>query len=93
MITTTHSATRRRVTVAALAALSLLVLPSVALAEAGPRRGAGDPGRRRSARARRRSRQACREMKLLKTTPDIALAGAAVTISGERPARRTRTSR
>src|SRR6188472_1627335 len=82
MITTTHSAIGRRVAVGTLAALTLLVLPAVARAEAGPLAAPAipnvaalpgpvvDPGKPAA------------EMKLLKTTPDIALAGAPITISG-----------
>ena len=82
MITTTHSATRRRVTVATLAALSLLVLPSVALAEAGPLAAPAIPGVAALPGPVVDPGKPAAEMKLLKTTPDIALAGAAVTISG-----------
>ena len=82
MITTTHSATRRRVTVAALAALSLLVLPSVALAEAGPLAAPAIPGVAALPGPVVDPGKPAVEMKLLKTAPDIALAGAAVTISG-----------
>lgn len=82
MITTTHSATRRRVTVATLAALSLLVLPSVALAEAGPLAAPAIPGVAALPGPVVDPGKPAAEMKLLKATPDIALAGAAVTISG-----------
>ena len=82
MITTTHSATRRRVTVATLAALSLLVLPSVALAEAGPLAAPAIPGVAALPGPVVDPGKPAAEMKLLKTTPDIALAGAAVTITG-----------
>ena len=82
MITTTHSATRRRVTVATLAALSLLVLPSVALAEAGPLAAPAIPGVAALPGPVVDPGKPAAEMKLLKTTPDIALAGAAITISG-----------
>ena len=82
MITTTHSATRGRVTVVTLAALSLLVLPSVALAEAGPLAAPAIPGVAALPGPVVDPGKPAAEMKLLKTTPDIALAGAAVTISG-----------
>ena len=82
MITTTHSATRRRVTVVTLAALSLLVLPSVALAEAGPLAAPAIPGVAALPGPVVDPGKPAAEMKLLKTTPDIALAGAAVTIAG-----------
>ena len=82
MITTTHSATRRRVTVVTLAALSLLVLPSVALAEAGPLAAPAIPGVAALPGPVVDPGKPAVEMKLLKTAPDIALAGAAVTISG-----------
>ena len=82
MITTTHSATRRSVTVVTLAALALLVLPSVALAEAGPLAAPAIPGVAALPGPVVDPGKPAAEMKLLKTTPDIALAGAAVTISG-----------
>src|SRR6188474_1769028 len=82
MITTTHSATRRSVTVVTLAALALLVLPSVALAEAGPLAAPAIPGVAALPGPVVDPGKPAAEMKLLKTTPDIALAGAAVTITG-----------
>ena len=82
MTTTTHSATRRRVAVATLSALSLLVLPSVALAEAGPVTAPAIPGVAALPGPVVDPGKPAAEMKLLKTTPDIALAGAAITIAG-----------
>ena len=83
MPTTTHSASfARKAAVGTLAALAMLVLPAVAPAEPTPLAAplipgvaalpgpVVDPGKPTS------------DMKLLKTTPDIALAGTATTISG-----------
>ncbi len=88
MITTTHSAHRRRITVGTLAAMSLLALPAVALAEAGPLAAPAIPGVAALPGPVVDPGKPAAEMKLLKTTPDIALAGTAITIVRERPARR-----
>ena len=82
MTTTTHSALRMRVAVGTLAALALLVLPSVALAEAGPLAAPAIPGVAALPGPVVDPGKPAASMTLLKTTPDVALAGTAITIAG-----------
>ena len=80
---TTHPASSfRKAAVGTLAALALLVLPAVALAEAGPLAAPAIPGVAALPGPVVDPGKPAAEMKLLKTTPDVALAGTAITISG-----------
>ncbi len=82
MITTTHSAFGKRIAVGTLAALSLLVLPAVALAEPGSVAAPAIPGVATLPGPVVDPGKPAAEMKLLKTTPDVALAGTGITIVG-----------
>ena len=80
MLTFTHSS--RKVAVGMLAVLALLALPAIAFAEAKPLAAPAIPGVAALPGPVVDPGKPAAEMKLLKTTPDIALAGKAITISG-----------
>jgi hypothetical protein len=80
MLTFTHSS--RKVAVGMLAVLALLGLPAIAFAEAKPLAAPAIPGVAALPGPVVDPGKPAAEMKLLKTTPDIALAGKAITISG-----------
>jgi hypothetical protein len=83
MITTTHSASfARKAAVGTLAALAMLVLPAVALAEPTPLAAPLIPGVAALPGPVVDPGKPAASMKLLTTTPDVALAGTATTISG-----------
>lgn len=82
MLTPTHSALRKRVAAGTLAALSLLALPAVAFAEPVPLAAPAIPGVAALPGPVVDPGKPAVEMKLLRTTPDIALSGAGITISG-----------
>lgn len=83
MTKTTHSASIvRKAAVGTLAALAMLVLPAVALAAAGPVAVPAIPGVAALPGPVVDPGKPAAEMKLLKTTPDIALSGTAITIAG-----------
>jgi len=83
MTTTTRPASFfRKAAVGTLAALAMLVLPAVALAEASPLAAPAIPGVAALPGPVVDPGKPAAEMKLLKTAPDVALAGTAITISG-----------
>src|SRR5215212_761098 len=83
MTTTTHSASLlRAVTVVSLAALALLVLPAVALGDARPVGAPAIPGVSALPGPVVDPGRPAADMKVLKTTPDVAVSGTAITIAG-----------
>src|SRR5215212_7322718 len=83
MTTTTHSASLlRTVTVATFAAFALLVLPAVALGEARPVGPPAIPGVSALPGPVVDPGKPAAEMKVLKTTPDVAVSGTAITVAG-----------
>lgn len=83
MITTTHSASfLRKAASGTLAVLAMLALPALASAEAKPFAAPAIPGVAALPGPVVDPGKPAAEMKLLKTTPDIALAGTPITISG-----------
>jgi len=83
MITTTHSASLLRpVTVVALAALALLVLPAVAFGEVRPVGAPAIPGVSALPGPVVDPGKPAVTLQVLKTTPDVAVSGTAVTIAG-----------
>lgn len=83
MITTTRSASLARMAASgALAVLAMLTLPALAFAEAKPLAAPAIPGVAALPGPVVDPGKPAAEMKLLKTTPDIALAGTPITISG-----------
>jgi len=83
MTTTTRSAsTLRTATVGTLAALALLLLPALAFGEARPVAAPAIPGVAALPGPVVEPGKAGADLKTLKTTPDIAVAGKATTISG-----------
>ena len=83
MITTTHSASSvTKVAAASSQRWRVAPAPAAALGSPRPVAAPGAPRRGGAARARDRPAKPAATMAILKTTPDIALPGTAITISG-----------